>query len=139
MADNMKKMFFCWHSFCFLNKVKEIADNIRIITVRDLIKNGIEVDKTMGKIKDNYEEVYNKAENLRHYISFDLSTRIENEYGQIQSMIDKVDEATAAKLQEAMDESQQKAVLAAMVLDKVLSCIVNSSKQADENEHRNIP
>ena len=88
----------------------------------------------MAQIQINYEEVYSKTAKLRSCIQSDLSTRIENEYRQIQSMIDNVDGATAARLKEAMEENRQKSIAAAAVLDKLLSFMANSSMQVQLNE-----
>jgi len=88
----------------------------------------------MSQIQIKYEDVYSKTAKLRSYIHSDLSTRIENEYRNIQSMIDNLDGATNARLKEAMEENRQKSIAASMVLDKLLSFMANSSMQVQLNE-----
>jgi len=88
----------------------------------------------MGQIQINYEEVYSKTAKLRNLINSDLLTRIENEYGQIQSMIDNLDSATNARLKESMEENRQKSIAAAKVMDKLLSFMANTSLQVQLNE-----
>ena len=88
----------------------------------------------MSQIQIKYDEVYSKTAKLKRYINSDLLTRIENEYRQIQSMIDKVDGATTSNLKETMEQNRQKSIAVAMVLDKLLSFMANSSKQVQLNE-----
>jgi len=52
----------------------------------------------MSEIKIDYAAVYSRTAELKGYISSDLLPRIESEYGQIQSMLDRVDGATNASL-----------------------------------------
>lgn len=88
----------------------------------------------MGQITIKYEEVYSKTTELRSHINSDLLNKIENEYNQIRSLIEQVDGATIAALKETMNQNQQKAVMVATTLDKLLSFMANSSKQVQLNE-----
>ena len=88
----------------------------------------------MGQIQINYEEVYRRTAQLRNRINYDLLSRIENEYRNLDSVIDELDGATAAALKKTMEENRQKSIAAAAVLDKLLSFMANSSQQVELNE-----
>ena len=90
----------------------------------------------MGQIQIKYKEVYRKTAELKSYINHELLTMIDNEYNQIQTMLDGVDSATNAGLKEAMEMNRQKSVMVAKTLDKLLSFMANSSMQVELNEQK---
>jgi len=90
----------------------------------------------MGQVHINYTEVQNQTSALRSNINSDILKRVENEYRQIQSMLNGVDGATNAKLKEAIDANLNKTIKVARTLEKLLSFMANSSKQVELNERK---
>jgi len=88
----------------------------------------------MGEILINYEEVYSRTAAMKCYIRDELLAQIESEYEQIQAMLENVDGATNAGLQEAMEANKKKSIAVANVMDKMLTFMANSSKEFEENE-----
>ena len=88
----------------------------------------------MSEIKIDYQAVYSKTAALKGYISSDLLPRIESEYGQIQSMLDRVDGATNASLKESMQQSRLKSIAMTNGLESLLIFMANSSKEFEQNE-----
>ena len=87
-----------------------------------------------GEILINYEQVYSRCAELRNYIKSDVLVRAEGEYMQIESMLDRMDGATNARLMENMEAQKMKSIIVANTLDKLLSFMVNTSMEFERNE-----
>jgi len=87
----------------------------------------------LKKISINYNVVYAKTTELRNSIK-SIIERADEEYRQIQLMLDNVDGATAAVLKETMESNRKKTLVTAKTLDKMLSFMHNSSKQVETTE-----
>ena len=90
----------------------------------------------MGQIQIKYEEVYAKTAELKGTINDDLLIRINNEYSQIQSMLDSVDSTTNAALKDTIEQNRQKSIIVVETLYKLLSFMSNSAKQMELNEQK---
>lgn len=90
----------------------------------------------MGKILIKYDEVYIKTTELKKYIEANILNGVDREYQQIQSILNSVDGAAAAKLKEVMETNRQKTAAAAKTLNKLLSFMANSTKQVELNEQK---
>ena len=88
----------------------------------------------MSEILINYEQVYSRTAALQSHINNDLLTRIENEYAQIQAMIDRTDGATNARLKEQMEANRKKYIVMMDGLNRLLSFMSNSSREFEQNE-----
>ena len=86
-----------------------------------------------GRIQVNYSDVSGETAILRSQISAELAN-MEDAYSNIQSMLNEVDSAANATLKEAMEVNRRKTLIAAMILDKLLSFMSNSSKQVETTE-----
>jgi len=82
----------------------------------------------------NYEAVRSKTTEMRNYLNNDLLTHLDNEYRQIQSILDNVDGATNARLKKEMEVNRRKSAMAARTLDKLISFIANSAKEFEQKE-----
>jgi len=90
-----------------------------------------------SQIHVQYQEVYNKTEQLRQQIEAELR-EMENGYSQIQSSLDRLDSGTNARLQAAMERNRRKALIVAETLRKMSSFMTNSTNQIEQFEQKAV-
>jgi hypothetical protein len=88
-----------------------------------------------GEIRINYDDVYGKTAELRNRITSEIGS-MENECRQIQTMLDGVDGAANAAIKRAVETNREKALIAAMTLNKLCSFAAGSSMQVETVEQK---
>ena len=88
----------------------------------------------MSDIIINYDEVYRKTNELKNKLNNDVLRTAENEYKQIQNMLNSLDGAANEKLKQVMKLNQEKTVIVAKTLEKLLKFMANSSKQFQQHD-----
>ena len=88
----------------------------------------------MRTVQVNYEEVYARAQQMRGTISAELGN-MEAEYRQVLSRLENnTDGAAAAALLATVSENRRKAQEVASTMNKLLSFMVNSTRQVEAEE-----
>jgi hypothetical protein len=90
----------------------------------------------MSEIKINYNEVEQRVSQMRAQIRNELMPKIESGYSDMADKLSQMDGGTNAALIEAAGSHKNKSVMAAQTLDKLLSFMMNSSEQLEQNEQR---
>jgi len=89
----------------------------------------------MSDIVVKYDEVYSRTAELKKRIGSDLTTRINDEYAQIENLLSSsVDGATTASLLEVVAFSKRKSIAAASALEKIVDFMADSAKEIQRNE-----
>ena len=87
----------------------------------------------MSEIKINYDEVYNKARELRNRLSNELRDMASN-HRQIQSSLMRMDGKTNAELTETCELNQAKAQAAVDTLQHLITFIEQSARAMEQEE-----
>jgi len=90
----------------------------------------------MRTIQVKYDEIYAGTKRLRNHISNNITSRANTEYRQLQRELRRVDGATNANLQDALDINRQKTFDAAKTLDKLLRFIDSAARQIERSEQQ---
>ncbi|MDR2547073.1 MAG: hypothetical protein LBC96_06110 [Lachnospiraceae bacterium] len=90
----------------------------------------------MSEIFLDYDQISKQTKELSNYITGDLRIQTENEYAQIQFLLDTVASTTVTELMENMEAHKQKTIMALESIDKLLSFMAHSGEEIEDEEKR---
>ena len=89
-----------------------------------------------GEILVNHKEVYNRCASLLSYIDSEIICEAQKGYADIDQQLQLVDSATNAQLIEAMRYNQEKTMICAQTLCRLLGLIESATRELEAEDRQ---